>query len=99
MTYPDSVSLVRPPKTTIPKTLAALPSSQYPTAFELVSGKNFLLTVLHEVPAVWPCDGNAEAVATLRDCRKVMLLYRVLRRNEEFPAMLVERVGTVFDKH
>jgi hypothetical protein len=26
--YPDSVSLVNPPKTTIPKTLAALPSSQ-----------------------------------------------------------------------
>lgn len=39
MTYPDSVSLVRPPKTTIPKTLAALPSSQYATTLSLVSGK------------------------------------------------------------
>ena len=29
-----------PPKTTIPKTLAALPRSQYATALELVSGKN-----------------------------------------------------------
>ena len=27
-TYPDSVNLVRPPNTTIPKTLAALPNSQ-----------------------------------------------------------------------
>ena len=38
-TYPDSVSRVNPPNTTIPKTLAALPSSQYATVFELVSGK------------------------------------------------------------
>jgi hypothetical protein len=27
-TYPDSVRRVRPPKTTMPNTLAALPSSQ-----------------------------------------------------------------------
>jgi hypothetical protein len=33
------VSLVRPPNTTIPNTLAALPSSQYATLFELVLGK------------------------------------------------------------
>jgi hypothetical protein len=37
--YPDSVNRVQPPNTTIPKTLAALPSSQYATALELVSGK------------------------------------------------------------
>lgn len=37
--YPDSVSLVRPPKTTMPKTLAALPRSQYATIFSLTSGK------------------------------------------------------------
>jgi hypothetical protein len=37
--YPDSVSLVRPPNTTMPNTLAALPSSQYATLFELVLGK------------------------------------------------------------
>lgn len=37
--YPDSVRRVRPPKTTMPKTLAALPSSQYATALELESGK------------------------------------------------------------
>lgn len=32
------MSRVRPPNTTMPKTLAALASSQYATAFELVSG-------------------------------------------------------------
>ncbi|RMZ68697.1 BTB POZ domain-containing [Pyrenophora seminiperda CCB06] len=37
--YPDSVSRVKPPKTTMPKTLAALPSSQYATLLELVFGK------------------------------------------------------------
>lgn len=30
-THPDSVSLVNPPKTMIPNTLAALPSNQYAT--------------------------------------------------------------------
>lgn len=43
MTYPDSVRRVRPPKTTIPKTETALPSSQYATDLELVSGKELLL--------------------------------------------------------
>ena len=37
--YPDSVKRVQPPKTTMPNTLAALPSSQYATPLELVSGK------------------------------------------------------------
>ena len=41
--YPDSVRRVRPPNTTIPKTLAALPNSQYATAFWLVLGKKRLL--------------------------------------------------------
>jgi hypothetical protein len=48
-TYPDSVNLVRPPNTTIPKTDAALPNSQYATDFELVSGKNFLAAILPSV--------------------------------------------------
>lgn len=39
LTYPDSVSLVRPPKTTIPKTLTALPSNQYATVLSLTPGK------------------------------------------------------------
>lgn len=38
-TYPDSVNRVKPPKITIPKTLAALPSSQYATALSLILGK------------------------------------------------------------
>jgi hypothetical protein len=44
-TYPDSVNRVRPPNTTIPNTLAALPRSQYATDFELVSGKKLFAEV------------------------------------------------------
>lgn len=36
--HPDSVSLVHPPNTTIPNTLAALPRSQYATIFSVTSG-------------------------------------------------------------
>lgn len=52
--YPDSVNRVRPPKTTMPKTLAALPNSQYATDFELVSGNE--LFALLEVGIVWPME-------------------------------------------
>jgi hypothetical protein len=45
MLRPDSVSRVRPPKTTIPKTLAAEPSSQYATLLLLVSGNDELWVV------------------------------------------------------
>ena len=38
-TNPDSVKRVNPPKTTIPKTLAALPRSQYATDLWLIFGK------------------------------------------------------------
>lgn len=38
MLKPDSVSLVRPPKTTRPKTETALPRSQYATDLDDVSG-------------------------------------------------------------
>ena len=37
--YPDSVRRVKPPNTTMPKTLAALPSSQYATLLDVVLGK------------------------------------------------------------
>ena len=40
MLSPDSVNRVRPPKMTIPKTLAALPKSQRPTPRLLCFGKN-----------------------------------------------------------
>ena len=43
--YPDSVNLVRPPNTTIPKTLIALPMSQYPTPLGLDSGQAFFAAV------------------------------------------------------
>ena len=40
MLRPDSVRRVRPPKTTIPKTLAAEPSNQYATLLLQVFGKH-----------------------------------------------------------
>ena len=40
MLRPDSVRRVRPPKTTMPKTLAAEPSNQYATLLLLVLGKD-----------------------------------------------------------
>jgi hypothetical protein len=52
--YPDSVKRVQPPNTTIPKTLAALPRSQYATALELVSGKLEVLCV---------CDWNGWTIS------------------------------------
>lgn len=45
-THPDSVRRVRPPKTTMPKTLAALARSQYATAFEDVSRTFDFVTVV-----------------------------------------------------
>ena len=39
--YPDFISLVNPPNTTILKTLAALPKSQYATALSLISRNKF----------------------------------------------------------
>jgi hypothetical protein len=45
ISYPDSVKRVSPPNTTIPNTLAALPSNQYATDLDVVSGKNLFLAV------------------------------------------------------
>lgn len=57
MLRPDSVSRVRPPKTTIPKTLAAEPSSQYATLLLLVSGNElvfvFFTHALGSLAMVW----------------------------------------------
>jgi hypothetical protein len=44
--YPDSVRRVKPPNTTMPNTLAALPSSQYATLLEVVLGKELDLASL-----------------------------------------------------
>jgi hypothetical protein len=63
-THPDSVSLVRPPNITIPKTLAALPNSQYATILPLTSGKrdfvfvapssNVGIVVVDKEAVLWP---------------------------------------------
>lgn len=42
--YPDSVSRVRPPKTTMPNTLTADPINQYPTVLELILGNDLAVT-------------------------------------------------------
>jgi hypothetical protein len=57
-TYPDSVSLVSPPNTTIPKTLAALPSSQYATDLSLTLGK---LDFVLEAPSAASATADPEA--------------------------------------
>lgn len=48
-THPDSVNLVKPPNTTMPKTLAALPKSQYATTLSLTSGYRDPLEAFEEV--------------------------------------------------
>lgn len=48
------MSRVRPPNTTIPKTLAAEPKSQYATAFELVAGKEEVEAAVGDVRVVAP---------------------------------------------
>lgn len=63
--YPDSVSRVNPPKTTIPNTLAALPSNQYPTTLLVVSGKNAVLAlVLASFRATLP-DADPASIARI----------------------------------
>lgn len=62
--YPDSVRRVSPPNTTMPKTLAALPSSQYATDLELVSGKKafFARVDLALMPIVLLSEPSGDAV-------------------------------------
>lgn len=43
LAYPDSVRRVKPPKTTMPKTLAALPSNQYATLLSFCLGNQLFL--------------------------------------------------------
>ena len=58
-TYPDSVIRVRPPNTTMPKTLTALPSSQYATPLELVLGNDRDLAAAIASVSAW-YDGRAD---------------------------------------
>lgn len=67
MTYPDSVNLVNPPKTTIPKTLVALPSSQNATDLWLIFGK---LDFLPEVSASAALAAAESDAARLNICEK-----------------------------
>ena len=60
--YPDSVNRVSPPKTTIPKTLAALPSSQYPTILLVVAGKNAVLAFALASPNGAAPDAEPEPI-------------------------------------
>lgn len=63
--YPDSVNRVNPPNTTIPNTLAALPSNQYPTTLLVVSGKNAALAfVLAPFKAALP-DTDPASIARI----------------------------------
>lgn len=67
--YPDSVSRVNPPNTTMPKTLAALPRSQYATVLDVVLGK--LLDLLSLAAAA-----SATMVRGASDWPKVALFRR-----------------------
>jgi hypothetical protein len=93
-TYPDSVNRVRPPKTTIPKTLAADPNSQYATPFEDVFGKKpfvattfsfsaFDIVLLKEVKGEFLivfASGNAAALLLNRMVRLRFAFTGSLRR-------------------
>jgi hypothetical protein len=100
-TYPDSVNLVRPPKTTIPKTLVALPRSQYATDFELVSGKNFLRAEVFTLPTFWLSEANGEgaAIVLLARDEAAVLPYRIVRSRVDFAEILDERGVMVLDRH
>ena len=79
--YPDSVSRVRPPKTTMPKTLAALPNSQYATTLSLVSGKNrlfafSLLIVLLKDASGEGCRAGKTSETAVECCRPLDLKAR-----------------------
>lgn len=96
---PDSVSLVRPPNTTIPKTLAALPRSQYATTLSLVFGKNEdlvdflalsafrLIDLLKEESVEGHPKGDASA----------SLLEAMVRRVEDLKAFRYGVVGRPFN--
>ena len=87
-THPDSVNLVRPPNTTIPKTLAALPNSQYPTTVPSCFGKNvgFAGTILcWSLRKAWLRESKGEFIPlTLRVPVGVELPSRVQLHNDCF---------------
>jgi hypothetical protein len=89
-TYPDSVSLVKPPKTTIPKTLAALPSNQYATDLELCSGKLVLDFSVFPAPIRSLSEARGEEPGAdkdelLRAHGALLLASRTIRDEVDFP--------------
>lgn len=88
-TYPDSVSLVRPPNTTMPKTLAALPRSQYATDLSLTSGKKLFLTLppwivlLREERGEVICTDSVSLTVPAVEARRVSV--RKALRNGDLP--------------
>ena len=98
-TYPDSVNRVRPPNTTMPNTLAALPNNQYATPFEDVSGKNRLPEAfafcLSALEIVWLKELSGDAfliVPGTVSCNvAALLLHRMFRDNVDLEERLIWR--------
>jgi hypothetical protein len=77
----------------MPKTLAALPSSQYATPFEDVSGKNFLLEAFSPELIFWlnEAKGVADAAPVVGNALAAELLNRMFRSIGVFGAHLPNR--------
>ena len=61
-----------------------------------------LPAVLRALPTVWLSEAKGEAVVAVLlagDGTDLVLLYRMLRRTADFPAILVGRVGAALEKH
>ena len=88
----------------MPKTLAALPRSQYATDLELVSGKNFLLDALSPLLMVWLSEVNGDATGVgnaplVCESGIAVLLYRMFGRSVDFAVHLDERGASAFAWH
>jgi hypothetical protein len=97
------VSLVKPPNITIPKTLTALPSNQYATVFEDVSGKKDVFTGAFTAgrlfPIFCPSDpsgvfevsfANSSGVATVVLFHRILFLTAIDRGKKEAVVTLLD---------
>jgi hypothetical protein len=84
------VSLVSPPNTTIPKTLAALANSQYATILSLTSGKRDLTVAV-------PCSSDRAAVVDRDAVRGVGRTLSLLLRFARYELNLPEFCGKGID--
>jgi hypothetical protein len=92
--YPDSVNLVRPPNTTIPKTLPADARSQYATVFDEVSGKNPLFAPFapsfSALDIVWLSELKGEVfLETISGKVAALLLNRIILERLAFTGILI----------